>query len=87
MSANKKGSTSSNSKENTELITRENVKDTPFVIIGTPEGYFGSMGPYRITEVRSKTEVKKELEAITWNRIVQVMMLLLETHKSDKMKS
>jgi vacuolar-type H+-ATPase subunit F/Vma7 len=44
------------------------------------EGYhFGVMGDYRITEKsNSKKEIKKQLENITWNRIIQVVMILNE---------
>ena len=49
---------------------------------------FGVMGNYRLTEQNySKNQVKevsKELEKITWNRVVQVIMILDEI--KDKLK-
>ena len=47
------------------------------------------MGDYRLTEkAKSKDEVVKELEKITWNRIVQVIMLLedVKTKMNNKIK-
>jgi len=61
----------------TELIKREEIKDSPFTIISVKDKHFGVMGNYRVTEENhNKKEVKKELEKITWNRIIQVMMIL-----------
>lgn len=68
-----------NFKKNKELITRDEIEDSPFTIIGTEGKYFGTMGKFRITEPRkTKKEVEKELKEITWNRIVQVILLLTE---------
>ncbi len=78
---NKVSNKDSNSKKE-ELIKREDIKDSPFTVITTEEGSFGSMGKFRITELYKKPEeVKKELAKMTWNRIVQVMLLLMETGK------
>ena len=63
---------------NYELMERTDIEDTPFTIITTEEGSFGVMGKFRITEKGTYTDVKKELEKITWNRVIQVTMLLWE---------
>lgn len=69
---------------NSELIKREDVAESPFTVITTEEGSFGVMGQYRITEPhKNKGKVIKELKKITWNRIIQVIMLLNEI-KTDK---
>ena len=73
---------------NEEIIKRKQITDSPFEVI-TRDGYsFGVMGNYRLTEQNySKNQVKevsKELEKITWNRIVQVIMILDEI--KDKLK-
>ena len=39
----------SSKEENTELITREQIDETPFTVIGTKEGFFGSIGKYSLT--------------------------------------
>jgi len=61
-----------------ETISREEVKDSPFHVITIDGESFGVMGDYRLTEKMSKEKVKKELKKITWNRIIQVIMLLEE---------
>ena len=73
-------------KGNTELIKRKEVKNTPFTIISKTDTneHFAVMGDYRITEVYdSQNKVEKEVKKITWNRIVQVMMILNEKVKED----
>jgi len=68
-----------------ELVKREKIKDSPFEIITQQGKSFGIMGDYRVTEqYEKKSEVKKELSKITWNRIVQVIMILEEV--KDKLK-
>lgn len=64
-------------KEATPL-TRHDVDDSPFVVIGNDEnGWVGTMGKYRITEeFTSVDECKEDLKEITWNRIVQVLVLI-----------
>jgi hypothetical protein len=70
--------------ENTELIERFELENSPFTIITTDEGSFGAMGKYRITEPGEKSDIEKELNEITWNRIVQVMLILIETKPNFK---
>jgi hypothetical protein len=60
-----------------EIIIRENIAETPFQIITVKDESFGVMGEYRVTEqLSSAKKVKEELKKITWNRIVQVMMIM-----------
>lgn len=72
-----------NSNLNSELIQRDEVKDTPFMIITIEDkGSFGALGEYRITETyKTKEAVRQEVEKITWNRVIQVMMII-----NDKME-
>jgi hypothetical protein len=68
-----------------ELVSRKDIKDSPFVVIGIKEKkqFFGVMGSFRVTEVyKTEKEVETELSKITWNRIIQVMLLLLEQQES-----
>ena len=59
------------------LVDRTEIEDTPFVVIGVKDEYFVSMGAYRITEpVATKAEAVEEAKVISWNRIVQVIMLI-----------
>ena len=62
-----------------ELIQRIDIKDTPFQIIVTERGAWGIMGKYRLTEILETPEkVEEVLTKLTWNRIIQVMMLLIK---------
>lgn len=64
---------------NYELIKRKPVKDSPFIVVDIEGRCFGAMGEYRITEEKeSVEEVREELNKITWDRIVQVCMILIE---------
>ncbi len=68
-----------NGQINSELVTKEEIKDSPFTVIGTDEGFFGCIGRYRITEpVEDKKALIKDLKKITWNRLTQVMLILIE---------
>lgn len=70
-------------KDTEEMITRDDIEGSPFHIIGTEQGVFGAMGNYRITEVREDTKknrkaIVEELKDVNWNRIIQVMIILIE---------
>lgn len=68
-----------------ELIKRTQVKDSPFEVI-TQDGYsFGVMGNYRLTEKSNDAkEIAKELKKITWNRVIQIVMILDEVKSKIK---
>ena len=68
-----------------ELIKRVQIKDSPFEVI-TQDGYsFGVMGNYRLTEKSNNAnEVAKELKKITWNRVIQIVMILDEVKSKIK---
>lgn len=81
---NKDSGTSKN-----ETIKREEIKDSPFHVITIEGESFGVMGDYRLTEkANNAREIKKQLSKITWNRIVQVIMLLdeVKTKINNKIK-
>lgn len=76
-------------KEDSSIdIQRESIKNSPFEVI-TIDGYsFGSMGDYRLTEKgNDKKKIKKELEKITWNRVIQVFMILNELKDKINLKT
>lgn len=73
------------SSKGEELIQRTELQNTPFVVVGItdPETdvkkWFGTMGAYRITEdYDSQSKVETELSKVTWNRIMQVIGILLD---------
>ncbi len=66
-------------EEKTELVKRIDMEDSPFIVVETRGQFFGAMGNYRLTELYDDLdECKKEVEEFSWNRVVQVMMLLNE---------
>lgn len=72
-------------QNSSELIKKEEIKNSPFTIVTKDGESFGVMGNYKITEnAKSKKEIKKQLETITWNRIIQVVMLLDELKSNLK---
>lgn len=74
-------------KETEEITTvkRTDVKETPFTIIEIEGKFFGALANYRITEeYKTFIEVEQELKKITWNRITQVMGILIEILKTNK---
>ena len=72
------------SKDSSETIKREDVKDSPFTIITIEGKSFGTMGEYRLTEEGNIKEIRKQLKTITWNRVIQVVMLLDEMKNNLK---
>lgn len=77
----------SNAKEtdnkNYSLIEKTDVEDTPFMIISTEEGHFIVMGENRLSEpYKNKAEALTAAKKITWNRIVQVILII-----SDKLET
>ena len=70
-----------------EMIERYPIPESPFTVITINEkkNHFGVMGEYRVTEEKNtRAEVVEELEKITWNRIIQVMIILNEIRTKDK---
>ena len=78
---------------NSELIKRDGITDSPFEVITQNGVSFGTMGQYRLTEPTTDIrKLKRELKEITWNRIIQVIMILdemkdkLKTNKNEKIE-
>ncbi len=61
-----------------ELVKRESIEDSPFEVVTVNGESFGAMGEYRLTERGTAEEIKEQLTKITWNRIVQCIMILEE---------
>ena len=80
-------STIENPIEGTELVTKKVLEDTPFVIIKKDEEYFGICGKHRITEYfKTEEACEKDLKAITWNRITQVILATMEVIAESGLK-
>ncbi len=68
-----------NNASGNETIVRKEMENSPFTIITIENESFGVMGQYRLTETfKSRKEVEEELNKMTWNRLVQVFMILNE---------
>jgi len=84
--AEKTHSKDSGTSEN-QTIKRVEIANSPFHVITIEGQSFGVMGDYRLTEKSaSEAEIKEELSKITWNRIVQVVMLLEEVRSKINKK-
>ncbi len=64
---------------NTVMVKREEVPNSPFVVVTVEEGSFGTLGKWRITELcETSKEVFDDLSVISWNRVIQVVQLILQ---------
>lgn len=60
------------------------VKDTPFHAVREGEDWFVVMGNYRITEnLESKEKAIEECRTITWNRLIQVIGIMLNIKQKE----
>ncbi len=65
--------------KNTEMVKREDVPNSPFVVVTVEEGSFGTLGKWRITELcKTSKEVFDDLSVISWDRVIQVIQLILQ---------
>ncbi len=68
-------------EKNTEMVKREDVPNSPFVVVTVEEGSFGTLGKWRITELHENSaEVFEELSIVSWDRVIQVMTLLIQAN-------
>lgn len=68
-----------------ELIIKTEMENTPFVIVTTGGKSFGTLGKYKITEdYHTEEQVEAELNRMTWNRIIQIIMLVHDTLTNNK---
>lgn len=75
----------------TELVKRVELKDTPFMMVSVQDEntnevrHFGTMGKWRVTELYDKqSKVQTELEKVTWNRLMQVIGIVLDEREEVK---
>lgn len=72
--------------KNKTILKRTEIKDSPFTIIERDGKYFGTMGKYQLTTaVDTFAQAKKELTTLTWDRIIQVTILLIEELKQQEL--
>lgn len=74
-----------NSQYGEELIKRDEIDNTPFMIITTRGVSFGAFGRYKITDdYLNPEQVRTELSKITWNRIIQIMSIVHQMLENQK---
>lgn len=67
-----------------ELIQRDEVENTPFIMITINNETFGTFGKYRITEMyHTKAQCKVELLKMDWNRVIQIMTLIVDMMREN----
>lgn len=69
-------------QEKTELVTRENIPNSPLWIVGYEDKYYGLLGNYRLTEpMDTKEEVRELIEPMTWDNITRLIQIVIELNK------
>lgn len=70
-------------QESSNNLEFTHIENTPFTIVRQDSEYFGLIGNHRITESYSDEEtLKKEIQKITWDRILQVIWAVTEKFKN-----
>ena len=70
---------------NEELINFTEVENTPFTVISKEEQHIVMLGKYRVSETfESKDEAIKDANSITWNRITQLITVMLRLNEEVK---
>lgn len=62
---------------NSEIFKTKEVEETPFTVITIGETSFGTIGKYKLTnDFMTVEEAEEDVKKITWNRLVNVIMIL-----------
>ena len=68
-----------------ENFNFKQIENTPFTIVSEDEKVFAVMGKYRLTEnYNSAEECEKAVTEITWNRLIQVMSIMINEEELIK---
>lgn len=80
------GQSNANEKQNnSQLISHEELENTPFTITTDEEGSYLRLGNYRLTErLKTHDQVIDFLYENQWNTIVNLICAIIDTH--DKIK-
>lgn len=66
-------------RQKSTLIDRDKVPGTPFWIVGTDEGWFLTMGDYKVTTpVESKSIALDKLKTEKWDIIMRMAAIITE---------
>lgn len=69
--------------DNRQLILKREIKGTPFTLTGNEDqGYFLTLGNYRLTEAKeTPEEATEEIESNTWNIISRLVAAYIDFDK------
>lgn len=77
--------TTDNSNSNSELIERIQVENTPFTVIRQEEKWYVTLGMYRLTnDLENKEDAIADAQREDWERLMQVMGIMIENYKPNK---
>ena len=69
-----------------QVSTFKPLYGTPFTLVTDEGKVYGVMGKYRLTEgFESEEEAEKEVKKITWDRLIQVISIMI--NEQDKIKN
>lgn len=68
---------------NTELYEQHAIEETPFTAVRMDEKWYLLMGKHRLNgvDLKSKEECIEDARNSSWNRVMQVIMILIEENK------
>lgn len=59
------------------------VTGTPFTIIKGQLGHFVAIGKYRLSEEMEEEDAKEDAKRVDWDRMMQVMGVMIKEFKKD----
>ena len=79
LSSNYTEQANNNASTSDQIVEQHKVENTPFTIVKVDTQWFLTMGKYRLTEpTPTREETEAQVHDVTWNRLVQVMMIITE---------
>lgn len=74
-----------NSDSSKEMVEKIQVPETPFTMVRFEDKWFLTMGKYRLTEpADTKEEIEAQIENTSWNRIIQIILIIIKDHDEEK---
>lgn len=77
-----------NNNDSSELVEKKEIPETPFTAVRLGDKWFLTMGKYRLTSGLhgSYEEIFDEAMNTSWNRILQIMQIMIEENEQEKLK-
>lgn len=82
----KRPNSESNSDEKIkQLLNKEEIPNTPFTLVKTQEGYFITMGKYRLSQAhKTKEKAIQDLTINQWHHIATIAIIMAENIQTVK---